>query len=253
MSESRVQRRTCLQGRWYCLLILNEPHSFSTFGRLQVQILFLETSNPDWFFVIFLNPLSQLQGHCWKVGYSCFLPLHILRHTWFPNDPFFLTLYSLSDCYIYHIDADFVFTLLKWLCLHLFLDSIKNLFNFQELVTLTSSPYRIRNPHSKSSKSLSADVQRNKFLFFLFGYSNICYSNVSYSWMVRTPASHPEHPGLYSCFIYWLSGQGFNGLTLQVYGSVPLRYCFYFLTNLSFTKGFHSVLLNYCHSEGLIK
>lgn len=122
-------------------------------------------------------------------------------------------------------------TLLKWLCLHLFLDSITNFFHFQELVALTSSPCRIGSPHPKSSKSLSADIQRNKFLFFLCGYSNICYGNVSYSWMVRTPASHPEHPGLYSCFRYWFSGQGFNGQTVQVYGSVPLRLWLLLLLN----------------------
>ena len=77
MSESRVWRRTCWQGRKYCLLILSEHHSLLTFGRPQVQILLLETSDPDWFFVVFLTPLSLMQGHCLKLGHSCFLPFFL--------------------------------------------------------------------------------------------------------------------------------------------------------------------------------
>jgi hypothetical protein len=125
MSESRVWRRTCWQGRQYCLLILSEHDSLLTFERPQVQILLLETSDPDWFSVVFLSRLSQMQGYCLKLGHSCFLPsfhpsFHILCNTLFANDLCFLTLYSLSDCYICHIEADFVFRLLKWFCLHIF-------------------------------------------------------------------------------------------------------------------------------------
>jgi hypothetical protein len=127
MSESRVWR-TCWQGRQYCLLILCEHHSLLTFGRPQVQFFLLEANDPDWFFVVFLSPLSQMEGHCLKLGHSCFLPsilsflpsFHILCNTLFANDTFFLRLYSLINYYVCHIEADFVFRLLKWFFLHLF-------------------------------------------------------------------------------------------------------------------------------------
>jgi len=85
MSESRVWR-TCWQGRQYCLLILCERHSLLTFGRPQVRIFLLETNDPDWFFVVFLSPLSQMQGHCLKLGHTCFLPsFHPFIPSFFPH------------------------------------------------------------------------------------------------------------------------------------------------------------------------